>query len=266
MRYSIITINYNNYNGLRKTIESVINQSCKDFEYIVIDGGSTDGSREILEQYADRIDYWVSEPDNGVYYAMNKGIRAAKGEYLNFMNSGDIFYNKDVLARVTSEGSNADILVGKDYHYNEDIHKGFSSILPPRISMVTFFMETLPHQGTFIKRSLFADTLYDESLRIAADWAFYVKKIVIEDCSVNLLPIIVSHREPGGISCTQAQNQKEERDTIIHQIMPTGVYRDYQTLAHLDKSTLYKLMNICEHEKARKMLTLCIKVIKRLYL
>ena len=78
MKYSIITVNYNNKEGLRKTIESVINQTFQDFEYIVIDGGSTDGSLEVINHYAEKITYWVSEPDKGVYNAMNKGIKVAK--------------------------------------------------------------------------------------------------------------------------------------------------------------------------------------------
>lgn len=88
MKYSIITINYNNADGLRRTIESVVNQTYKDIEYIIIDGGSTDGSVDVIKEYGSQIDYWVSEPDKGIYNAMNKGILQAHGEYLNFMNSG----------------------------------------------------------------------------------------------------------------------------------------------------------------------------------
>ena len=97
MKYSIITVNYNNKEGLRRTIESVIHQTYRDFEYIVIDGGSTDDSAEVLKEYDKDIDYWVSEPDGGIYQGMNKGIRKAQGEYLNFMNSGDCFYDNDIL-------------------------------------------------------------------------------------------------------------------------------------------------------------------------
>lgn len=96
-KFSIITINYNNKEGLRKTIESVVGQSFRDFEYIIIDGGSTDGSIEVIKEYAGKVDYWVSEPDKGIYHAMNKGVLQAHGEYLNFMNSGDEFYNNGVL-------------------------------------------------------------------------------------------------------------------------------------------------------------------------
>jgi glycosyltransferase involved in cell wall biosynthesis len=89
MKLSVITINYNNAIGLRKTIESVVNQTFRDYEYIIIDGGSTDGSVDVIKEYADKIDYWVSEPDKGIYNAMNKGVAAAHGEYTNFLNSGD---------------------------------------------------------------------------------------------------------------------------------------------------------------------------------
>ena len=264
MKYSIITINYNNCDGLCRTIESVVNQTFKDYEFIIIDGGSTDGSVDIIKKYQQHISYWVSEKDEGIYNAMNKGIKVANGEYLNFMNSGDCFFNESILAEVSARINNTDILVGKDYHYDAIRHLGFSTILPIRISMVTFFMETLPHQGAFIKRELFKYTLYDENLRISADWAFYVKKIVIDNCSVKLIPKIICNREQGGISVKQDNIRKEEREAFLRQLMPEGIYRDYETLSLLDRSTLYKLMNICENKKANKLLTICIKIIYRL--
>lgn len=96
-KYTIITINYNNGKELRHTIESVINQTYKDVEYIIVDGGSSDDSVEIIKEYADNIDFWVSERDNGVYNAMNKGLSHAHGTYVNFMNSGDSFYSNRVI-------------------------------------------------------------------------------------------------------------------------------------------------------------------------
>ena len=94
-KLSIITINYNNLEGLKRTVESVINQTSKEFEYIVIDGGSNDGSGAYIESKSEHIDYWVSEPDKGIYNAMNKGIAKASGEYLLFLNSGDhLFSNR----------------------------------------------------------------------------------------------------------------------------------------------------------------------------
>ena len=97
MKYSIITVNLNNARGLEDTIQSVVNQTCRDYEFLIIDGGSSDNSTSIIEHYKNQIDYWISEPDNGIFNAMNKGIIASKGDYLIFMNSGDCFYNEKVL-------------------------------------------------------------------------------------------------------------------------------------------------------------------------
>ena len=107
---SIITINYNNVLGLKRTLESVTGQSYSNFEYIVIDGGSTDGSKEHILKYSDKISYWISEPDRGIYHAMNKGIAKASGEYLLFMNSGDLFYNNFILNEVIDDISKYDLI------------------------------------------------------------------------------------------------------------------------------------------------------------
>ena len=99
-KLSIITVNLNKAKGLQKTIESVIFQTFTDYEYIIIDGGSTDGSKQIIEQYADKITYWVSEPDSGIYNGMNKGIKVAKGEYCLFLNSEDYLLSNEILQNV----------------------------------------------------------------------------------------------------------------------------------------------------------------------
>lgn len=111
MRLSIITINYNNSIGLRKTIESVVSQTDNTFEYIIVDGGSSDGSVDIIKQYADKVSQWVSERDGGIYNAMNKGVRMAHGEYIMFLNSGDILYDNNVIGHVLPK-LKADICVG----------------------------------------------------------------------------------------------------------------------------------------------------------
>ncbi len=197
MKFSIITVNYNNKEGLRKTIESVIHQSFRDFEYIVIDGGSTDGSVDVLKEYDQQINYWVSEKDSGIYNAMNKGISIAHGEYLNFMNSGDCFYSYDILERVAKYQYNTDFIVGRDYHYNEGKRQGHASILPPRTTMIHFFVATLDHQSSFIKRALFEDSLYDENHRLVSDWIFFTEKIVKEGKRVQFIPDIICQREEG---------------------------------------------------------------------
>lgn len=264
MKYSIITVNFNNKEGLRKTIESVIHQTFRDFEFIVIDGGSTDGSTDVLKEYDSQINYWVSEPDGGIYQGMNKGIRKASGEYLNFMNSGDSFFAVDILERVSAYNSDADFIVGKDYHYNSETHQGHASIQPPRTTMIHFFVATLDHQSAFIKRELFNDTLYDENHRLVSDWIFFTEKIVKEQKKVLFLQDIICRREEGGLSEQQREKNRKEINQYLHKILPYGVYEDYATLAKLDKTSLYRLFDICDNDKKRKLLTTCIKLITKI--
>lgn len=159
-KFSIITINYNNKEGLRKTIESVVGQSFRDFEYIIIDGGSTDGSIEVIKEYAGKVDYWVSEPDKGIYHAMNKGVLQAHGEYLNFMNSGDEFYNNGVLQEV-APSLDSDIVVGKIVHGTEvwGFHK-------EDITLMDLIRGTVLHQASFFRKELFDENRYGAIYRI----------------------------------------------------------------------------------------------------
>ena len=263
MKYSIITVNYNNKEGLRKTIESVIHQTFRDFEFIIIDGGSTDGSVDVLKEYDSQIDFWISEPDGGIYQGMNKGIKKATGEYLNFMNSGDCFYSTDILEKVSSYHFNADFIVGKDYHYNNENHQGHASIQPPRTTMIHFFVATLDHQSSFIKRELFSNSPYDETHRLVSDWIFFTEKIVKEGKQVQFIPNIICRREEGGLSEQQREKNRKEINEYLHQFLPYGVYEDYATLAKLDKTSLYRLFDILESNKKRRLLITCIKLIQK---
>ena len=265
MKYSIITVNYNNKEGLRKTIESVISQTFRDIEYIVIDGGSSDGSAELLKEYSDKITYWVSEPDKGIYNGMNKGIAKATGDYLNFMNSGDCFFANDVLQRVADYNYDADFIVGRDYHYSERRQQGHASIQPPRTTMMHFFMATLDHQSSFIRRQLFNGSPYDESHRLVSDWIFYVEKIVGEGRQVQFIPDIVCRREEGGLSEQQRERNRSEIDAYLHQLLAPGIYADYATLSHLDKTSLYRLFSILDDSKKRRWLVRFIKLINKIF-
>lgn len=265
MKYSIITVNYNNKEGLRKTIESVVNQTFRDFEYIIIDGGSTDGSIEILKEYDQQIDYWISEKDSGIYNAMNKGIAKAKGEYLNFMNSGDCFFTPNILERVSDYQYDTDFIVGKDYHYNEKKKQGHASIHPSRTTMIHFFISTLDHQSCFIKKELFVDSVYKEDYQLVSDWIFFTEKIVSENKKVQFIPDIICKREEGGLSERQHEQNRKEINKWLHIFLPIGVYNDYITLARLDKTSLYRLFDIIENEKTRKILTIFIKILFRLF-
>lgn len=227
MKLSIITVNLNNKDGLQKTIDSVITQTYKDFEWIVIDGGSTDGSKELIEKYADYISYWVSEPDKGIYNAMNKGIRVAKGEYLQFLNSGDYLINDDVLEKVFSIGADEDIVYGYVARKEHGIIKDLTGFLHKSdISLIDIYYQTIPHQGTFFKSSLFEKYgLYNENLKIVADREFYIKTIIYGNVSILFIPVTVSYFEDGGISSTSPKYLQEKKQ-VLNSLVPPRIYKD----------------------------------------
>lgn len=227
MKYSIITVNYNNRDGLRKTIESVVNQTCRDLEYIVIDGGSTDGSKEVILEYQDKIDYWVSEPDKGIYHAMNKGTKAAHGEYLNFMNSGDCFYDSNVLMNM-KEHLLSDIVEGRLLNLSTN---SFPFKPESEQTMMFFYSSNLDHQATFIRRQLLIDTPYDENLKIVSDWKFFLKKIIFENASFRSIPVNVARYEGMGVSAKELQLQEAERQQVLAELLPPGILCDYKRYA-----------------------------------
>jgi glycosyltransferase involved in cell wall biosynthesis len=185
LKLSIITVNLNNAEGLRKTIESVISQTYNDYEYLIIDGGSTDGSVEIIKEFADKITYWVSEPDKGIYNAMNKGILKANGEYLQFLNSGDWLLNEKILYKLFNLSYSAEIIFGNTILTKAD-GTTYLYLKKPieNISLAYFFTKTIQHQSSFIKKDLFNELLYDDELKIVADWKFFIQKIIIQNCKV----------------------------------------------------------------------------------
>jgi glycosyltransferase involved in cell wall biosynthesis len=197
---SIITVNYNNKSGLEKTLSSVFNQTFKEFEYIVIDGGSTDGSTELLKSNNHRINYWVSEKDSGIYNAMNKGIARAKGEYLLFLNSGDYLCNESVLYEVFSEVPTHDIVYGNIIWVEND--KYTNGIFPDKLTFNYFTNYSLPHQGSFIHKKLFGTVgLYDERYKIISDWIFFLLAVYKFNCSYKHIDIMITVCSRDGLSC-----------------------------------------------------------------
>lgn len=222
MKISVITVNLNDINGLRRTVSSIIEQTYKDYEYIVIDGGSTDGSREYIASI-DKISYWISEPDTGIYNAMNKGLSIAQGEYCIFMNSGDFFYNKDVLEEI------APFLQGKDFYAGQPIlvkNGKLNCIKLPKIITLDFlFVWSLYHQCTFTKTSLLKKRPYNENYRIVSDWEKFFKEWLLHNASYEVLDKIIAYHHLDGISSTnKALNEKERKD-VIHKLIPESYYR-----------------------------------------
>ena len=226
MRYSIITINYNNKNGLEKTINSVLGQTCHDYQFIIIDGGSTDGSVDVIKKYADHIDYWVAEPDEGRYNAMNKGIMQATGDYLNFMNSGDSFHNTFVLADIQEMIINEDIITGGFY----DREKGISHIIRPQeVTLLTMLKETFNHQATFFKRKLFKNRMYDEKYIIQSDAKFNFQSIIFDNCSIKIIDYIVADYDFNGISSNNEIVDKEWNQ-LLEELFPKRILDDYNSM------------------------------------
>lgn len=233
MKLSIITINYNNRDGLKRTIESVISQTFKDLEWIVIDGGSKDGSKELIEHYSEHFSYWVSEPDNGIYNAMNKGIRVAKGDYIQFLNSGDSLHNPHSLSFVFSNKINADILYGDLYLTN-----GISETkleYPDTLSLKFFYDNTLCHNSTFIKRQLLLDEPYEESLKIVSDWEFFIKQALHNRSFLHINTTIIRY-DTTGISSLNDQLVKEERAKVINDLIPEMLIQDFKKMDEMENT------------------------------
>jgi glycosyltransferase involved in cell wall biosynthesis len=229
MKFSVITITRNDKDGLEKTIRSVISQSFTDYEYIVIDGGSTDGSTDIIKKYVAHITYWISEPDKGIYNAMNKGVSRAHGEYLNFMNSGDCYHSSSVLEEINSKLCDEDILIGKCCRADTmEIYRGVKA--GQSVTLMTLMKEMINHQSTFYKRTVFDRHLYDEQLRIIADWKLNLQSIVYDNCTVKVIDTLVTDYDMTGISTTNSELFVAERKKVMDELIPQRIQQDYERL------------------------------------
>lgn len=255
-KLSIITINYNNKKGLLKTIESVINQTYQNFEYIIIDGGSTDGSLDVIEQYKNHIDVVISEPDSGVYHAMNKGIRIAEGEYVNFMNSGDFFYEQETLEKIEASFSkDIGILYGNTVYFNDDGYKR-NETPPEKITFSFFYSLGLNHQAAFIKKELFQKYFYyNESFKICADWEFFIYVIFIGKESYLHLGEYICYYDFSGISAAP-ENLKlynDERDVVLKKHFSL-LLDDYILISELKSKRIQNMLYIKKFKISWKLL------------
>ncbi len=244
MKLSIITINYNNADGLRKTIQSVGSQTCQEFEYIIVDGASTDSSIEVIHSNFQTFEpsnvKWLSEPDKGIYHAMNKGIRMAKGEYCLFLNSGDCLANDRVLQEVMSLGLEADIVAANAIFEKSALYEERLIISPETLRASDLILGYLPHQATFIRRSLFADIHpYDESNKVVSDWAFFIEALLIHHKTYQHLQLFVARCETMGISNQPANNvlMEEEFHRNLQKIAPS-LYDDFVELRKARREAL----------------------------
>jgi glycosyltransferase involved in cell wall biosynthesis len=218
---SIITVNYNDVAGLERTIKSVQEQSAINYEHIIIDGGSTDGSAAFIEQHQEGFSYWVSEPDTGIYNAMNKGIQAAQGDYLLFLNSGDFFFNKEVIYLFMKYLDHIDIVFGNLIKLNNNQQIIDKGPLNKNINLGTFLNGTINHPATFIKSSLFKSYgYYDEDLKIVADWKFFLITIGLNKATTKYIDEIITVFDQNGISSQNTALRNIERNQVLKKELP----------------------------------------------
>ena len=248
MTLSIITINYNNAQGLLKTLNSVLTQTCTKFEHVIVDGASTDNAVEIIQQYEKDATArgikvaWVSEKDKGIYNAMNKGIKMASGEYIQILNSGDCLAADTVVNNMFSalkDKEYPEILYGNmlktvDWKTYQRDNCGANSEYTPN-SFLYFYNGTLNHDCAYIKRTLFDQFgYYNENMKICSDWEWYVRAIVLGNIQPVYINIDVTIFDMNGVSESAGKNKhiiKQERSEYLASAFPKAVINDYNKYA-----------------------------------
>jgi glycosyltransferase involved in cell wall biosynthesis len=261
-KLSIITINLNNAKGLEKTIESVIDQTFTDFEYIIIDGNSTDDSVSIIKQYEKKIDYWISEPDKGIYNAMNKGILKATGEYCYFLNSGDVITNNNVLKEVFNDSERReDILYGNHIKiYAEG--KMIKVKAKTDLSMIDFFHKSpFCHQAAILKRGLFlTHGLYNEGYKNISDWQFFVENMIMRNCTSRYVDIDMVYFDVTGVSSSNYTLTVAERNNWFNSSIPR-FQNDYYLFKEFTESDFFPLF---VKAKKNKLVRYAVKLLRKL--
>lgn len=229
---SIITVVFNDKQGLENTILSVMSQTYKYIEYIIIDGGSTDGTIDIIKKYQDKTDIlWISEPDNGIYDAMNKGIRMATGKWLNFMNAADVFANNKIVEQMVNEFDGSSIVYGNMLRTD-----GKKKILTKgthgkNLDAFDFMHSSLCHQAAFIKRSIFQKYGdYTTKYRLASDAEFFFRVIIKNKETYKYVDRTIVIFALGGASSKQRALYDEERKGFLIDYMGESVYQRYEEL------------------------------------
>jgi glycosyltransferase involved in cell wall biosynthesis len=203
--FSVITVCKNTDKTIEKTIKSVISQLYKNFEYIVIDGCSEDETISIIKKYREKIDYFISEKDNGIYEAMNKGISVAKGEIISFINADDFLFSEKVLYHVNNlinqfSSVNADVYHGAVLRYDDKT--GAADLWKSRpLTRFRAYRGAIPHPATFYRRNAFKKNgLFDESYKVAGDYEWMVRALIRNKLRFQYIGILAAVFCKGGIS------------------------------------------------------------------
>ena len=266
MKLSIITINYNNAEGLRKTLASVAAQTHSNIEHIIVDGASTDGSVDVIKEYENQLHIthssihllWSSEPDNGIYNAMNRGIQRATGDYIQILNSGDLLAAPDVTERMMNalqvKGEEVELLYGNMVKYDYQNSRTLGKSTEVEYSLRQYYTSTMNHDCCYIRRDLFETYgLYDESLKIVSDWRWFLQTIGLGKVKPIYVDVDVTIFDASGISETNLALRNQERRQVLAELMPPAVLADYDAHAfemeqtkRLRKWKLYPLVFFIE--------------------
>lgn len=232
LKLSIITVNFNNNEGLKKTLSSLKLQKFTDYEHIIIDAGSTDNSLKTILEYQknnDHLSFWISEPDKGIYDGMNKGIKHAKGEYLYFLNTGDCL-KENILEKIDYDGTK--YIYGNITVLKPDGQR-IDKISPYPIDPIYILLkDTICHQACFIHKSLFGQVSYNIDYKIVADWGHIVDSIILKKCSYKHIPLNIVDYDDSGFSAKIGRSAVfEERHKWLKDNIP---YPFFDILMRLD--------------------------------
>ncbi|WP_434037642.1 glycosyltransferase family 2 protein [Formosa sp. 4Alg 33] len=232
MIISIITVSYNAEKTILKTIESVANQSYQHIEFIIIDGGSTDSTLDIINSNKSNIDIVVSEPDKGIYDAMNKGIKRATGEWILFLGADDVLHSKDTLTTCSSQlSSRFDLIYGEVVKVPSQIRYDGT------FNLFKLIYRNICHQGIFFNKTIFDKLgLYNQKHRINADWEFNIRAFQDPSVKIKFIPVLVSDFFEEGASGHQVDEAYEIRRKELLKTMPIWVKACYK----YRRSTLVK--------------------------
>lgn len=252
MKISIITVCFNAKDTIEDTFKSIFNQTYKDFELIVIDGSSIDGTLDVIEKYKDKLSYFVSEPDNGIYDAMNKGIKVASGDFLFFLNANDVFYDSLVLektSKILDENKDIKFLFGDTEYIEEDKKTTRIETYEKINSFFVLLDNNICHQSIFYHRSLFEDIgFYSKDYKIYADWDFNMKCLAIKKVSAIYAPFVISKFQLGGL-CSSSETQEfwmlDRKNFLIQYLKPyRGLVKTDSFLKKNFKSIYFPLKSL----------------------
>lgn len=245
-KVSIVTINYNNASGLERTIESVVSQTYRSVELIVIDGASTDESVSVMEKYSNSIHYQISEKDGGIFDAQNKGLRKATGDYVLVLNSGDELQQPHTLATLFQIQLTEDIVYGNMTIVHPD-GKREAGKMPTNITLEHMMNDTLWHPVSFVRVEFLKRTgLYDTSYKIVADYEWFLRAIFIYHATLSYVDLPVSVFYLGGLSSLPENVEKIRKERIIAQKAVFGeqaVEAFYEKKAREASSLIRRIIN-----------------------